>query len=335
MYKKIFKISLLAITFLVLFSKPALAVNFSADTFYNVYKNGFKEISETIIPITKRLFWALALLSFGWKMSFEILAKADLSKILGYLLRFAVVTGIYYFFLTNNVQIVDKIVNTAIESGAIAGAPRNLSPAFLLDKGMELLKSILDNHPGWLNWRGQLAHLMLTFAAIGNLIILSLIYINYIFLYISLWIFAYCGIILLGFSGAHWTQDVVISYFKSVIGLSLELLCLLLIVNLANRSIISIVSKDVRIEDVIMLTTGSLVLMLLTSLLPKFFSEIFNSFSIKHVTVSDLIRGSTVAIPLSYYATKGTIKLATKPLRKAIRLSIPPIKRLINSYIGD
>jgi type IV secretion system protein TrbL len=60
-------------------------------------------------------------------------------------------------------------------------------------------------------------------AAIVVLVILALIAVNMLLLLISAWLLAYAGIFLLGFGGSRWTSDIAINFYKTVLGVGIQL----------------------------------------------------------------------------------------------------------------
>ncbi|MCX2693811.1 P-type conjugative transfer protein TrbL [Pseudomonas sp. DCB_CB] len=60
-------------------------------------------------------------------------------------------------------------------------------------------------------------------AAIVVLVILALIAVNMLLLLVSAWLLAYAGIFLLGFGGSRWTSDIAISFYKTVLGIGIQL----------------------------------------------------------------------------------------------------------------
>ncbi len=58
------------------------------------------EINETILQAAKSLFWSLATISLVWTMGM-LIVRQDIGEMLMELLRFMVVTGIFYWLLIN------------------------------------------------------------------------------------------------------------------------------------------------------------------------------------------------------------------------------------------
>lgn len=69
------------------------------------------------------------------------------------------------------------------------------------------------------------------------LCILALIAVNMLILLITGWILSYAGIFLLGFGGGRWTSDIAVNYFKTVLGVGLQLFTMVLLVGIGKTFI--------------------------------------------------------------------------------------------------
>lgn len=65
-------------------------------------------------------------------------------------------------------------------------------------------------------------------------IILTVVAVNMLLLLISSWVLLYAGIFFLGFGGARWTTDFAINYYKTVLGIGIQLLAMTLIVGIGG-----------------------------------------------------------------------------------------------------
>ena len=66
------------------------------------------------------------------------------------------------------------------------------------------------------------------------LVLLTVIAVNMLLLLISSWVLLYAGIFFLGFGGARWTSDIAINYFKTVLGIGIQLMVMTLIVGIGS-----------------------------------------------------------------------------------------------------
>ena len=82
---------------------------------------------------------------------------------------------------------------------------------------------------------------MLLSAAI--LLLLAIVALNMLVLLISAWVLMYAGIFFLGFGGARWTSDIAINYFKTVLGVAVQLFAMVLLVGIGNDMLSSFYGK--------------------------------------------------------------------------------------------
>ncbi|MEO6679488.1 MAG: P-type conjugative transfer protein TrbL [Pseudomonas sp.] len=166
------------------------------------------------------LFWGLAIISMVWTYGAMALRNADISSFFAETIRFFGTMGFFWWLLTNGPAISMAIIDTmrAISASA-SGLGSGLSPSSIVDIGFNILtkvsKSISVLSP-------VVSALMLT-TAIGVLVILALIAVNMLLLLVSAWLLAYAGIFLLGFGGSRWTEDIAINYYKTVLGIGIQL----------------------------------------------------------------------------------------------------------------
>ena len=99
-----------------------------------------------------------------------------------------------------------------------------------MNVGYAIWQQAIDNLSIWNPLDALLAAIM----SLIILIILAVIAVNMLLLLISSWVLLYAGIFFLGFGGARWTTDIAINYFKTVLGVGVQLLVMILIVGIGN-----------------------------------------------------------------------------------------------------
>ncbi|MCH5536564.1 MULTISPECIES: type IV secretion system protein [Pseudomonas] len=75
---------------------------------------------------------------------------------------------------------------------------------------------------------------LILLTAIAVPVILALIALNMLLLLISAWLLAYAGIFLLGFGGSQWTSDIAINYYKTVLGVGIQLFTMTFLIGVGN-----------------------------------------------------------------------------------------------------
>jgi type IV secretion system protein TrbL len=109
-------------------------------------------------------------------------------------------------------------------------------------------------------------------------------------LLISGWVLMYAGIFFLGFGGARWTSDIAINYFKTVLGIGIQLFVMLLIVGIGSDLLSSFYAKMgknvLNYEELAVMLIFTIAFFVLISRLPLLLAGIITGSSI----------GSTVGI---------------------------------------
>jgi type IV secretion system protein TrbL len=116
------------------------------------------------------------------------------------------------------------------------------------------------------------------------LVILAVIAVNMLFLLISSWVLMYAGIFFLGFGGARWTSDIAINYFKTVLGIGIQLFVMLLIVGIGSDLLSSFYAKMgknvLNYEELAVMLIFTIAFFVLISRLPLLLAGIVTGSSI-------------------------------------------------------
>ena len=70
--------------------------------------------------------------------------------------------------------------------------------------------------------------------SVGILILLAVVAVNMLLLLVSGWLLMYAGIFFLGFGGSRWTSDMAINYYKTVLGVAVQIMTMVLLVGIGN-----------------------------------------------------------------------------------------------------
>jgi P-type conjugative transfer protein TrbL len=107
--------------------------------------------------------------------------------------------------------------------------------------------------------------------SLAIIFILTLIGVNVLIVLISAWVLAYAGIFFLGFGGCRWTSEMAISYFKTVLGIGVQLLMMVLLVGVGKTFIdlyYSHISEGIKLSELVAFTVVVLVMLTLINKLP-------------------------------------------------------------------
>ena len=238
----------------------------------------------------QRLFWTLVLISMVWTFGMMLLRKADIGDFFSEFTRFIIFTGFYFWLLTNAVS-GHNIAGTIIDSmqqlgGTAAGLPSGSSHTSIVNTGILIWNQSINN----LNILDPIDSLVGLIMSLIILIILTVIAVNMLLLLISSWVLMYAGIFLLGFGGARWTSDIAINYFKTVLGIGIQLFVMLLIVGIGSDLLSSFYAKMgknvLNYEELAVMLIFTIAFFVLISRLPSLLAGIITGSSI----------GSTVGI---------------------------------------
>ena len=179
------------------------------------------------------LFWTLVLLSMVWTFDMMILRKADIGDFFAEFTRFIIFTGFFFWLLTNAVSghnIAGTIIDSMQVLGNQASGLTGMAHGNIMNTGYSIWHQAVQNLSIWDPVDGVIAIVL----SLIILVILAVIAVNMLLLLISAWVLMYAGIFFLGFGGARWTTDIAINYFKTVLGVGIQLLVMILIVGIGN-----------------------------------------------------------------------------------------------------
>jgi|CXWL01.1.fsa_nt_gi type IV secretion system protein TrbL len=246
-----------------------------------------KSWQNIIQGAAERLFWTLVLISMVWTFGMMLLRKADIGDFFAEFTRFIIFTGFYFWLLTNAVS-GHNIAGTIIDSmqqlgGTAAGLPSGASHASIVNTGILIWNQSINN----LNILDPIDSLIGFIMSISILIILAVIAVNMLLLLISSWVLMYAGIFFLGFGGARWTSDIAINYFKTVLGISIQLFVMLLIVGIGSDLLTSFYAKMgknvLNYEELAVMLIFTIAFFVLISKLPPLLAGIVTGSSIGSV----------------------------------------------------
>jgi type IV secretion system protein TrbL len=219
---------------LALFSVSAHAAIDNAgvlDTVLSQYQAAASTWGSVISARATWLFWVLATISMVWTFGMMALRKADIAEFFAEFIRFTVTTGFFWWLLSNGPVMATGIMDSlrTIASNA-SGNPTTLTPSGIVDIGFDIFFKVLDQSSVWSPVDSACGILISAVV----LVVLALVAVNMLILLVSGWILAYAGIFILGFGGAKWTSEMAIGYFKSVLGVALQLMTMVLLVGIGK-----------------------------------------------------------------------------------------------------
>jgi len=254
------------------------------DQVTSMFAGKVKSWHNIIQSAAERLFWTLVLISMVWTFGMMLLSKADIGDFFAEFTRFIIFTGFYFWLLTNAItghNIAGTIIASMQQLGnSAAGLPGNSSYSSIMNTGVLIWNQATSN----LTLMQPVDSLIAVIISLIVLIVIAVIAVNMLLLMISSWVLMYAGIFLLGFGGARWTSDIAINYFKTVLGIGIQLFVMLLIVGIGSDLLTSFYTKMgknvLNYEELAVMLIFTIAFFVLISKLPPLLAGIVTGSSI-------------------------------------------------------
>ena len=247
------------------------------------FKDNASSWAATFEAAATRLFWILATISMVWTFGMMALRKADIGEFFAEFVRFTIMTGFFWWMLTNGpafaASIIDSLKQLGGTASALTGFADSFSPSAIVDIGFIVLGKALSEVSGW----SPIDSFIGVVLALAVLILMTLIAVNMLLLLVSAWILAYAGIFFLGFGGAKWTSDMAINYYKTVLGLAAQIMAMILIVGIGKTIIFDYydnMEEGIVFMEMAVIVVVALVLFVLTNKIPGLISGIITGASV-------------------------------------------------------
>ncbi|TDN48868.1 type IV secretion system protein TrbL [Scandinavium goeteborgense] len=207
-----------------------------------------------------------------------------ISSALAEVVRFFAVLGFFFWLLTNGPAIATSIQDSLRQLAANAsGMSKSFSPSGVVDIGFDIVSRVVDQSSIWSPADSTVGLIL----AGVILCVLALVGVNMLLLLISGWILSYAGIILLGFGGSRWTTDIAINYFKTVLGIALQLFTMVLIVGIGQSFIDqyyqAMGADAMQMKSMFVMLVASIVLLVLVNKVPPMIGGIAGGASVQGI----------------------------------------------------
>ncbi len=262
---------------LICFSVQAHGAIDNADVLDNILDRYHTAASAWQTVITERaswFFWMLVTISMVWTFGLMALRQADIGEFFAEFLRFTIFTGFFWWLLINGPAFASSIIASLKQIGSEASGLRGMgSPSSIVDIGFEIFAKAVDQSVVW-----KPADTIIGLLLAGViLIVLALISINMVVLLVAGWILAYAGIFFLGFGGSRWTSEIAISYYKTVLGVAISLLAMVLLVGIGKTFLddyYAAMNNGLNLKEMSVMLVASTVLLILVNKIPPMLSSI-------------------------------------------------------------
>lgn len=176
------------------------------------------------------LFWTLGTISLVFTFGFMALRKADIGEFFAEFIRFILFFGFFLWLLRNGPAFANSIIQSLARIGEQASGVASVTPSGIVDVGFMILKQAFRNSSIW----SPVDSFIGVALSVGILILLAVVAVNMLLLLVSGWLLMYAGIFFLGFGGARWTSDMAINYYKTVLGVAVQIMTMVLLVGIGN-----------------------------------------------------------------------------------------------------
>ena len=176
------------------------------------------------------LFWTLGTISLVFTFGFMALRKADIGEFFAEFIRFILFFGFFLWLLRNGPAFANSIIQSLARIGEQASGVASVTPSGIVDIGFMILRQAFSNSSIW----SPVDSFIGVALSLGILILLAVVAINMLLLLVSGWLLMYAGIFFLGFGGSRWTSDMAINYYKTVLGVAVQIMTMVLLVGIGN-----------------------------------------------------------------------------------------------------
>lgn len=176
------------------------------------------------------LFWTLGTISLVFTFGFMALRKADIGEFFAEFIRFILFFGFFLWLLRNGPAFANSIIQSLARIGEQASGVASVTPSGIVDIGFMILKQAFRNSSIW----SPVDSFIGVALSVGILILLAVVAVNMLLLLVSGWLLMYAGIFFLGFGGSRWTSDMALNYYKTVLGVAVQIMTMVLLVGIGN-----------------------------------------------------------------------------------------------------
>ena len=294
----IYQFCLLAIGLFVALDANAAIDNESLlENVLNTFVNTASSWAGVIEAAATRLFLILATISMVWTFGMMALRKADIAEFFAEFVRFIIFAGFFWWLLINGPAMARSIIESLMELGgsaaALGGFAGTFRPNNILDIGFIIFgRTLVDS-----NVFSPVDSAIGILLGLIVLILTALIAINMLLLLISAWVLSYAGIIFLGFGGSRWTSDMAINYYKTVLGIAVQIMVMVLLIGIGVSLVedyYNRMEQGVELIEMAVVAIVALTIFVLSNKLPHMVSGIITGASIGGAGIGQLGAGAVV-----------------------------------------
>ncbi len=239
------------------------------------------------------IFWVLGAISLVWTGGTLILKRADIGEFFAELIRFCLFFGFFLWLLQNAAPIGTAIINSLIQIGANASASGASNPSAVMDIGFQIFYKVMQQTSIWSPVDSMIGMLLAGII----LICIALIAANMTILLCSAWILLYAGIFFLGFGGSRWTSDIALHYYKTLLGVGVSLMAMVLMIGIAQSIVTNYynqMSVGLQVSEIATVMVVAVILLLLIHRVPGLISGVITGATIGHSGIGTFSAGAAL-----------------------------------------
>ncbi|AOY65727.1 P-type conjugative transfer protein TrbL [Xanthomonas euvesicatoria] len=226
------------------------------------------------------LFWTLGTISLVITFGFMALRKADIGEFFAEFIRFILFFGFFLWLLRNGPNFANSIIQSLSRIGEQASGISSITPSGIVDVGFLIWKQAINNLSAW----SPIDSFVGVVLSAGILLLLAVIAVNMLLLLVSAWLLSYAGLFFLGFGGSRWTSDMAINYYKTVLGVAVQIMTMVLLVGIGNDLLSSFYAKmnkgTLNFEELGVMLVFCLALLLLVNRVPPLVAGVISGTGI-------------------------------------------------------
>jgi type IV secretion system protein VirB6/type IV secretion system protein TrbL len=273
---------LLVVLAVVVMLLPSLGFSAESSDMVNAIHDKIKTAAggwtDRLREVGIRLFWYLVVISLVWTFgSHAFSGSFNIGALFYEFIKFTVFVGFWKFSLDLGFNVNNDIIKSFFQLGTATGGEVNASS--VLGKGFDIYYIVMQKagEAGWADY------LIMMFLALFILIVVAIVAANLLVLICAGTVLCYAGIFYFGFGGSRWTSDIAVNYYKSILGIAINIFATLLIIDIAQSVFVSF-AEELKQPDVTVgfqrlaaIFVGTIIMALLAIRVPPMLSGIVSA----------------------------------------------------------
>ncbi|QOZ85221.1 MULTISPECIES: P-type conjugative transfer protein TrbL [Chromobacterium] len=238
------------------------------------------------------LFWTLGTISLVWTGGMMVLRKADIGEFFAEFVRFILFFGFFLWLLRNGPTFASSIIQSLQQLGEQASGTSSVTPSGIVDIGFLIWKQAITNLSIW----SPVDSFVGTLMSAAIMLLLAAVAVNMLLILVSAWILMYAGIFFLGFGGSRWTSDMAINYYKTVLGVAVQLFAMVLLVGIGNDLLTGFYSQmntgTLNFQELGVMLVFCFALLMLVNKVPGLLSGVITGAGVGHAGIGNFGAGA-------------------------------------------